>query len=445
MRHVIVAICLLLLIPIPNATAQQKKTRDQKVREDRQRITSAGTWMYNDFDGAVSKARETGKPIVAVLRCIPCEECVKLDDELMDEDPELAKLLEQFVCVRIVSTNGLDLSLFQFDTDQSFAVFFLNADKTIYGRFGTRSHRTEWVGDVSLKGLAEALRGALALHEGYPGNKAMLAAKTGPKPSYSSPELFPSLKDKFTSKLNYEGDVVKSCIHCHQIGDAVRDELRTNGDAFPDTILNPYPHPKILGLIFDPQKKATLKEVAAESIAAGAGLKKGDEIASLNGQPLLSIADVQWILHNLPSDATSLDAEVLRNGSTEKLTLELPDGWKQLDDTSWRVSTWGMRRMVLGGLVLKSIPDEERGRNGIPPNGTALRVNYVGQYGPHAAAKNAGFQKDDVIISFDGQDTFRTESDILRYGVTKKKSGGEAKVVVLRGSETKELSLPMQP
>ena len=45
-------------------------------------------------------------------------------------------LMEQFVCARQVSTNGLDLSLFQFDTDQSFAVFLLNADGTIYGRFG---------------------------------------------------------------------------------------------------------------------------------------------------------------------------------------------------------------------------------------------------------------------------------------------------------------------
>ena len=64
-----------------------------------------------------------------------------LDDELVDTDPAIRPLLEKFVCVRQVATNGLDLRLFQFDTDQSFAVFMLNADGTIYGRFGTRSHR----------------------------------------------------------------------------------------------------------------------------------------------------------------------------------------------------------------------------------------------------------------------------------------------------------------
>ncbi len=445
MRWLIMLFCAMVMSLNTDVAAQEKKTRDQKVREDRERVTAAGFWMYNDLEGAFKQAKETGKPIVAVLRCIPCEECVKLDDELMDQDPELTKLLEQFVCVRIVSTNGLDLSLFQFDTDQSFAVFFLNADRTIYGRFGTRSHRTEWVGDVSLKGLAAALKGALELHAGYPGNKAVLAPKTGPKPKFARPELFPSLKDKFTSKLNYEGEVAKSCIHCHQIGDAVRDDLRGRGDVFPDTVLTPYPHPKILGLVFDPKERATLKEVTDGSIAATAGLQKGDRIESLNGQPLLSIADVQWVLHNLPSDGAELKAEVDRNGSKSSITMTLPTDWKELDDTSWRVSTWGMRRMVLGGLVLKSIPDEERGRNGIPKTGTALRVNHVGQYGPHAAAKNAGFQKDDVIVSFDGMSEFQSEAELIRYAARKKRVGEKVPVVVMRGASKKELSIPMQP
>jgi hypothetical protein len=47
--------------------------------------------------------------------------------------------MKQFVCVRIVQANALDLALFQFDFDLTFAAFFMNADKTIYGRYGTRS------------------------------------------------------------------------------------------------------------------------------------------------------------------------------------------------------------------------------------------------------------------------------------------------------------------
>ena len=58
---------------------------------------------------------------------------------IVDKDPVLRPLLEQFVRIRQVSTNGLDLNLFQYDTDQSFAVFFLNADSAfVVDRTGQR-------------------------------------------------------------------------------------------------------------------------------------------------------------------------------------------------------------------------------------------------------------------------------------------------------------------
>ncbi|MCA9171474.1 MAG: thioredoxin family protein, partial [Planctomycetales bacterium] len=176
MRRVALMLTLLLTVTLQ---AEEKKTREQKVREDKVRVEAEGFWIYNDIPRAFEQAKQTGKPMLVVLRCLPCEECVKLDDELVDTDPKIRPLLEKFVCVRQVSTNGLDLSLFQFDTDQSFAVFMLNADRTIYGRFGTRSHRTEWIGDVSLEGMAKALEGALALHANYEQIKPTLAGKQG--------------------------------------------------------------------------------------------------------------------------------------------------------------------------------------------------------------------------------------------------------------------------
>jgi hypothetical protein len=426
-------------------SAQQKKTREQKVREDKQKVTSEGFWIYNDVPAAFEKSRETGKPILVVLRCLPCEECVKLDDDLVDADPELRPLLEKFVCVRVVSTNGLDLSLFQFDTDQSFAVFMLNSDRTIYGRFGTRSHRTDWIGDVSLRGLADALRGALELHQDYPANKAMLAAKTGAKPLFDSPEMFPSLKEKYTSSLNYSGDVVKSCIHCHQIGDAVREYYRNRNEAIPEEILNPYPHPKSIGLILDPAFRATVKAVTPESIAEKTGLKSGDQIRSLNGQPILSMADVQWVLHRMPGSGGTVNAVVQSDNQERSLSLNLPDGWRRLDDISWRVSSWGYRRMVTGGLVLEAASDELRDQLKVPAESMALRIKHVGQYGPHAAAKNAGFKVDDVVVSYDGKSNLLTDSDVLRYGLTSLKPGEKVSVEILRNGERKKMTLPIQP
>ena len=167
------------------------QSREQKVRDDRKKVEAEGFWIYNDFARGVAEAKKSGKPMVVVLRCIPCEECVKLDDDLVNQDRRVRPLLEKFVRVRLVSTNGLDLTLFQFDTDQSFAAFLLNADGTVYGRFGTRSHRTSWSDDLSIEGLAKALRAALDLHAQYPKNKADLAGKKGPAPEFPTPEKFP--------------------------------------------------------------------------------------------------------------------------------------------------------------------------------------------------------------------------------------------------------------
>ncbi len=444
MRLMLIVVMAVITLCLAETAAAQQKTRDQKVREDRERVTEQGFWIYNDLNAAFARARTSGKPILAVLRCIPCEECVKLDDELVDQDPVLKPLLEKFVCVRIVSTNGLDLSLFQFDTDQSFAVFMLNADRTIYGRFGTRSHRTEWVGDVSLKGLSKALEGALELHAAAPASKAILAAKTGPIPAFASPELMPSLRDKYASQLNYSGDVAKSCIHCHQIGDAQRDLSRSRNEAIPEPLLNPYPHPRSLGLILNPDERATVKEVRQGSLAESAGLHAGDRITHLNGQPMLSIADVQWVLHNLSPDGDSILFNLRRGEALHAVTLQLPAGWRTLDDISWRTSAWGLRRMVTGGLKLEPINPADRGQGGIPLDGMALQVRHVGQYGPHAAAKNAGFQTGDVLVSFDGRNDLLTDSDVLRYGASEKSPGDQIAVEIIRAGERRTLQLPMQ-
>src|SRR5687768_15950221 len=99
------------------------------------------------------------------------------------ESPRLAELLAEFVCVRAVEMEGVDLSLFQFDYDQTWTAFFMNADKTIYGRYGTRATGGADVGvDVSIRGFEAALEGALAVHAGYPANKASLAGKRAAPP-----------------------------------------------------------------------------------------------------------------------------------------------------------------------------------------------------------------------------------------------------------------------
>src|SRR5690606_27010836 len=104
--------------------------RDTKVRNDKQEVVDAGFWIYDDLDRGIALAKRTHKPLLVVIRCIPCEACEGFDAKLVDRDPLINDLMEKFVCVRIVKGNGLDLSLFQYDYDLSFAAFFMNADKT---------------------------------------------------------------------------------------------------------------------------------------------------------------------------------------------------------------------------------------------------------------------------------------------------------------------------
>jgi hypothetical protein len=423
---------------------QERKTRDELVRDDLAEVTAERFWIYNDLAKGVQIAQQSGKPLLVVFRCIPCEACAQLDSEIVERDAAVRDLLFKFVCVRIVHANGMDLSLFQFDYDQSFAAFMLNADKTIYGRYGTRSHQTESADDVSIEGFAEALRAALDLHEQYPANRAALTGKQPTeKPLYPVPEAFPGLKDNYKATLAYDGQVARSCIHCHQVGEAVRDVNRAKPQPIADRVLFPYPHPKALGLIMDPRQRATLLRVTPDSMAARSGFQPGDRLVSLADQPLVSTADIQWVLHNAP-ETGSLVAQVQRGDERLSIELDLPDQWRQLDDISWRATSWALRRMFTGGLLLEEATPEVRRSSQIAPDALALVVRHVGQYGPHALAKSAGFQKDDVIVAVKGETGRMRESDLFRLLASETRVGDEVPFTVARGADRLELTLRMQ-
>lgn len=429
-----------LLFPLAVCDAQE---RELKVRGDKKRVEGDGYWIYNDLPSGVERAKESKKPLLVVFRCVPCEACAQLDEQVVERDPGVRELLDKFVCVRIVHANGMDLSQFQFDYDQSWAAFFLNADMTIYGRYGTRSHQTESKDDVSLEGFSKALSGALELHAQFPNNKAVLTAKRGPTSEIKVPEQFPSFKGKYGAKLDYEGKVVQSCIHCHQVGEALRLTPRTAGQPISEKILYPYPNPKILGLILDPKEKAKVKQITAGSSADQDGFREGDEIVTLAGQPLLSIADVQWVLHHA-GETGKLTAEVLRDGKRQSLTLTLAKGWRHREDISWRATSWDLRRMTLGGLLLEPLPEDKLNELKLSRDQLALRVKHVGQYGDHAVAKRAGFLKDDVLISIDGDRSPLTESGVMARLLQTKRPADRITVTVLRGSQRLELPFAQQ-
>ena len=96
--------------------------REGAVRGDRAKLAKDSRWHYNDFARGLEEAKWTRKPLLVVLRCVPCTACAGIDAAVLLENSELAPLLDQFVCVRIINANSLDLHIFQFDYDLSFSM-----------------------------------------------------------------------------------------------------------------------------------------------------------------------------------------------------------------------------------------------------------------------------------------------------------------------------------
>jgi membrane-associated protease RseP (regulator of RpoE activity) len=274
---------------------------------------------------------------------------------------------------------------------------------------------------------------ALDLHKGYPANKAALAGKQPGETPFQTPVEIPQLADKYKANLDWEGKVVQSCVHCHMIGAALQTWHRQQRKPLPEPLIYPFPEPETIGLTLASEAIAQVEAVAAGSIAEKAGLKAGDQITVFAGQPLISIADVSWALHRMPN-AGSLDCIVSRAGAQQTFTLDLPQGWRRKSDVTRRVSVWPERGMALGGMRLESHEGE----------GLGLKVRGVGQYGMHAAAKKAGFKEGDVLLRFGEVSTRITEGELLGLLLQKHFPGDRLSVTVQRGSERKELVLPMQ-
>lgn len=354
------------------------------------------------------------------------------------EERELGDLLDQFVCVRVVQMWGVDLDLFQFDGHLTWAVFFMNADRAIYGRYGSRSS-PDAAQDVSIEGFKKAMEGALELHKAYPADRRALAGKTGATRAWKTAEALPAWAGRFKA-----GDTSRrGCVHCHFVDDGWVKSAWMTRHAVPDTLLWSYPMPDALGLSLDPRERATVKGVAAGSAAEKAGFRIGDRIRSLDGQPLLSIADVQWALH-VAQEPGTLDADVERGGQAVAVRLPLAPGWRRARAFAWRDTTYAIRP----GIFCEPVPPDERKRLSLAEGAPALRVKechveWGALLGKKIDARAAGLAKGDVITGVDGQGVPPTESDFIAYVWQRKKPGESVELTVLRGGTPQTVRLPL--
>lgn len=361
--------------------------------------------------------------------------CKAFDGQVAHNDKELVELSKQFVPVRIVRMNDADLELFQFDYDLTWSAFFMNADGTIYGRYGTRAAK-DGMTHMSLASLKKAMKMALELHQAYPQKRQLFEGKRGPKPRFKSAREIPPLKRIFESKRH--GDVPKSegCVHCHDIYTGFQEVESAEG-SFNQEMLWVYPLPENIGLVMDVDEGAKVKYILPNSFAEKSALRGGDIIHTINGQIIISQADIQWLLHHLPTPGT-LDIHYFRDKKLylTQITIEGNGDWRKRD-ISWRGSMWDLRPKLSLGATELSI--DEKQALGIAPDRLALIVQYSGE-----VLKKAGLRAKDIIVAFDGRDQNQTFLQLSVNVRLNYKPGTQVAVMVLREGKRVELTLPLE-
>ncbi|MCI0702611.1 MAG: PDZ domain-containing protein [Planctomycetia bacterium] len=276
--------------------------------------------------------------------------------------------------MRLVKIAGVDLRRFEFDYDLTWFVFFLNADETIYGRYGGRD-ASDAEARISTKGLRYAMDRALETHKSPPAAKP-LAAK-------------PVRAEDFQAAKSHRG-----CIHCHNINEFRRSDLKALG-TWDRTSVWVYPLPENIGITLDNDAGDRVKAVATGSVAEKTGLKPGDRLLKLNGYSVASFGDATYALHKAPVKG-SISVSWIRDGREHSGTFEVADGWRKTNLT-WRPSMLD---------ILPSLPfsgDEltakEKQALGLAEKRAAIRQDPE----VHATLKAAGVKGGDVLIGYDGK------------------------------------------
>lgn len=356
-------------------------------------------------------------------------------------DKAIADVLDQFVCVRLIQAVDIDLTLFQFDYEQTWVAFFLNADRTIYGRYGTRTSRDR-EDDVSLAGFRKAAEAALKIHEDRAKWREILKNRVEADPTYKGVRDMPA----FPAPIIRANGKRNGCVHCHHIATGEIFSRRKQGLEVRDRDFWRYPMPNVLGLILDPEERATVSKVKEDSTAAKAGFRIGDELVTFAGQPLTSIADVQWVLHTAPEKG-QLPVEVARNGEKIVLSLPLTPGWRRSGDVSWRDTNWPTRFRILG-FKASTATNADLRRNQLPATASALVIDQLAP--GYLRERNVGPQKNgirpkDVITAIDGKSEWvASESMLHAYLMQNTRPGTEITLTLLRNGQRRQVTFPVQ-
>lgn len=280
----------------------------------------------------------------------------------------------------------MDLRRFEFDHDVTWYCFFLNADETIYGRYGGRD-ASDAEGRISTKGLRYAMQKALEAYRSPPPARPLAGQ--------------PFRAEDYNAARRHKG-----CIHCHNVNEFRRYDAKVAGTWDRNSVWV-YPLPENVGITLDVDRGDKVTEVEAGSPADRAGIKPGDLIQKLNGYPVASFGDASYALHKAPAKG-SIPVAWTRGGKSLSGKLEVAEGWRKTNLT-WRPSLLD----ILPSLPFSAddLTAAEKKLLGLAESRAAIRQGMR----VHESLQEAGVRAGDIVIGFDGKAIDGDIGDLLGF------------------------------
>jgi predicted metalloprotease with PDZ domain len=319
--------------------------------------------------------------------------------------------------VRLTNIDTLNLSLFEFDYDLTFMIFFLNADGKIYARYGGRDAEGADTRQ-SLAGLRYTMKSVLEMHA--------RAQKTFAPTSGQAPRTVREVAGALGTGR---------CFHCHQAKEILIADLQNKGKWIQEMYWR-YPLPENLGFELEVDRGNVVNKVKEKSPAGVAGLKKGDVVRHLNGVPIHPFGDAQYALDTAPRTG-AIDIVRQRGDKVLKDKLALRAGWRKTD-ISWRPSL----RYLIPSVRLwgADLTAEEKKALGLSPKQLAFRQKTV--VAPQARA--AGIRAGDIILGIDDERLETGVSEFVSYVPRFYLIGDKVRVNLIRDAKRHTLTMTFE-
>ena len=341
----------------------------------------------------------------------------------------MARLAEQFVCVRVQSMNGVNINLFQFEYDLTFMAFFMDSNDRFYARYGGRD---DFDAETCLtkESLVRVMRQVLELHRA---GKVQTGRYEPTGTPARTPEDIPPMNAVIAKRKE------NKCIHCHDVKVTELRHLQSL-DKFAREMVFTYPMASAVGLEMDSREQNRVRAVTPDSPAARAALRPGDSIVSADGQRVLTQADLARVLELTPKQA-KLPLELRRDGKSAAATLQLAGDWRRGREPTWRESLH-----VAGpnaGFWGEKVKPDERRKLGLAADAMAVKVTFI--WGD--CAKQAGLKVGDTVVALDGRRDDWRINQLHGHLNLQRNYGDSVSLVVHRGGkeETLSMKLPSSP